>query len=54
MKKIVVIFLLLFPFLIIAHPIRMSLLYIDYTPEDSSIYLECRLFGDDMKMAIEQ
>ncbi len=54
MKKNVVIFLCLFPFLITAHPIRMSLLYIDYTPEDHSIYLECRLFGDDMKMAIEE
>lgn len=52
MKKIIT--LLLFPFMVMAHPIKMSLLYINYTPEDKSAYLECRLFGDDLRMAIEQ
>ena len=53
MKKLLFTFFLL-PFLCSAHPIKMSLLYINYDADAKSVYMECRLFSDDLSFAIQQ
>lgn len=52
--KIIFATLFLLPFIVAAHPIKMSLLYIEYEPDNKTVYMECRLFGDDLSMAIEE
>ena len=38
----------------LSHPLKMSLLYINYNPSTKLTYVECRLFSDDFKLAIEE
>ena len=47
-------FLFLFPILTYAHPIKMSVLYLSYTPDSQSAIMQFRVFGDDLIFAIEQ
>ena len=47
-------FLFLFPIILPAHPIKMSLFFIGYKTETNSGYVECRMFGDDLNLAIEE
>ncbi len=54
MKKSIAILLFLFPIMVIAHPIKMSLIYIEYKPESKTVYVECRMFADDLSLAISQ
>ena len=51
MKKLTVI-LLLIPFIVSAHPIKMSLFFVNYSPETASANLECQLFAGDLVHAI--
>lgn len=53
MKSILSLFLL-FPLCILAHPIKMSLVHIQYNPETESVSIECRVFGDDLVLAIQE
>jgi hypothetical protein len=53
MKNLLVL-LLLIPSLALAHPIKMSLIYMDYTGDDHTLFLEFRLFADDLAMAVQE
>ena len=36
-----------------AHPIRMSMVYMEYDETDESLFIECRFFTDDLTLGIE-
>ena len=52
MKKILVILFLL-PVALLAHPLKMSLVYMDYMDDDKILFVECRFFADDFALAVE-
>ena len=49
-------YLLIFggPLVAIAHPLKMSLVYMEYDTTDQSLFVECRFFTDDLSLAIEE
>ena len=53
-KKTLLALIYLLPLLVMSHPIKMSMLYVEYKPESKSLVVECRLFGDDLTVAIEE
>ena len=46
--------LILFPIIVMSHPIKMSLIYLDYSPDNKSVFIECRFFADDLSYAIQE
>lgn len=54
MKKLISLLLFLPLGVLFAHPIKMSLIYMDYDANDQSLFIECRLFSDDLTLGIEE
>ena len=54
MKKFLLVFFLIQSLTLLAHPLKMSLIYIDYTDEDHSLFIEFRLFADDLALAVKE
>lgn len=46
--------LFFFPLMALAHPLKMSFMYVKYHPESETVQLNCRVFGEDLERAVEE